>query len=242
MIASNEQLGKNSLISRLFKIVNGLSEDQQLILLKQLLKNNVTNHLFKLIIDMSDYQRHILLEELEKSGEMENTLLIIYSDHPMHYNVRWRIPLLMHFPNDEFSDTISTNVQNLDIPSTILDYLDIDQPEWMQGQSLLQEYSPDNELIFSTGTKLTTRNEQKMWVVDPTRVKPPFYQFSIFNIVNCHKWYWFDFTSLTWDSGDVPEHTMPCSDEQLLTQDQIHEALLEHLSANGFDISTIPNP
>jgi len=66
MIASKEQLGKNSLISRLFKIVNGLSEDQQLILLKQLLKNNITSHLFKLIIDMSDYQQHLLLEELGK--------------------------------------------------------------------------------------------------------------------------------------------------------------------------------
>ena len=66
MVASNEQLSKNSLISRLFKIVNGLSEDQQLILLKQLLQNNITNHLFKLIIDMSDYQQQILLEELEK--------------------------------------------------------------------------------------------------------------------------------------------------------------------------------
>jgi len=66
MIASNEQLGKNNLISRLFKIVNGLSEDRQLILLKQLLQNNITNHLFKLIIDMSDYQQQVLLEELEK--------------------------------------------------------------------------------------------------------------------------------------------------------------------------------
>lgn len=65
MIASNEELSKNSLISRLFKIVKGLSEDQQLILLKQLLKNNITNYLYKLIIDMSDYQQHILLEELE---------------------------------------------------------------------------------------------------------------------------------------------------------------------------------
>jgi len=66
MVASNEQLDKNSLISRLFKIVNGLSEDQQLILFKQLLKNNIVNHLFKLIIDMSNYQQHVLLEELEK--------------------------------------------------------------------------------------------------------------------------------------------------------------------------------
>ena len=66
MIAFDEQLSKNSLISRLFKIVSGLSEDRQLILLKQLLKNNITNHLFKLIIDMSVYQQQILLEELEK--------------------------------------------------------------------------------------------------------------------------------------------------------------------------------
>ena len=66
MIASNEQLDKNSLLSRLFKIVSGLSEDRQLILLKQLLKNNITNYLFKLIIYMSVYQQHILLEDLEK--------------------------------------------------------------------------------------------------------------------------------------------------------------------------------
>ncbi len=66
MVASNEQLDKNSLISRLFKIVSGLSEDRQLILLNQFLKDNVTNHLFKLIIDMSDYQQNLLLEELEK--------------------------------------------------------------------------------------------------------------------------------------------------------------------------------
>ncbi|MGB3701688.1 MAG: sulfatase-like hydrolase/transferase, partial [Anaerolineales bacterium] len=190
------------------------------------------------------FDSHIgrLLAELEKSGELDNTLLIINSDHPMLYNVRLRIPLLMHFPNDEFSDTISTNVQNLDISPTILDYLGIDQPEWMQGQSLLQEDRPDNELIFSTGTVLTTRNEQRKTVVDSANVKPPFYQFSFVNIVNCNKWYWLDFTSLTWDSGDVPEHTAPCSDEQLLTQDQIYKALLEHLSDNGFDISTIPSP
>lgn len=183
-----------------------------------------------------------LLDELEKIGELDNTLLIIYSDHPELYDVRSRIPLMMHFPDDEFSDTIKTNVQNLDISPTILDYLGIDQPEWMQGQSLLQEDKPDNELIFSTGTVLKIRNDQKLWVVESARVKPPFYQFSFFNIVNCNKWYWLNSTSLTWNSGDVPEHTMPCSEEQLLTKDQIYEALVEHLSAYGFDTSTIPRP
>ncbi len=66
MITSDEQLDKYGLISRLFKLVNDMPEDQQLALLKQLLKNNTTKYLFKLIIDMSDYQQHLLLEEIEK--------------------------------------------------------------------------------------------------------------------------------------------------------------------------------
>jgi glucan phosphoethanolaminetransferase (alkaline phosphatase superfamily) len=216
--------------------------DQQKFSTSESLNENWDPDIYDDSILTFDSQIGRLLAELEKSGEMDNTLLFIFSDHPMHYNVRWRIPLLMHFPNDDFSGTIKTNVQILDIPPTILDYLGIDQPEWMQGHSLLQENRPENELIFSTGTVLTTRNEQKMWVVDSANVKPPFYQFSFFNIVNCDKWYFLDINNLTWDSGDVPEYTKACSDDQLLTQDQIYEALLEYLSANGFDTSTIPKP
>jgi len=66
MASSNGQFDKNSTAARLFKIVNALAEDRQLILLKQLLKNKITDHLIKLIEDMSDYQQHVLLEELEQ--------------------------------------------------------------------------------------------------------------------------------------------------------------------------------
>lgn len=191
-----------------------------------------------------NFDHHIgkLLDTLEQTGEINNTILIIYSDHPMQYNVRWRVPLLIHFPNDEFTGRIKTNVQNLDIAPTILDYLGINQPEWMAGQSLLKDDILENEVIFSTGTSIVTRIDKGRWFIESARVKPPFYQFSFFNAVNCHKWYWFDLSNLTWDSGDVPGHTMPCTNESLLTMDQIKEALAEYLSDNGFDISTLPFP
>lgn len=190
------------------------------------------------------YDGHVerLLTALDESGELDNTLLILYSDHPMQFNPRWRLPLMFHFPRGKISGSIKGNVQNLDIAATILDYLGIDQPTWMQGQSLIREDEPENELIFSTGTSLVTRIEQSRLEIESARIQPPFYQFSFFNVINCHKWYWLDLNSLEWQSGEVPGHTQPCPAGQLLSFDQIQAGLLEHLSNNGFDISTIPPP
>lgn len=190
------------------------------------------------------YDGHVerLLTALDESGELDNTLLVLYSDHPMQFNPRWRLPLMFHFPRGKISGSIKGNVQNLDIAATILDYLGIDQPTWMQGQSLIREDEPENELIFSTGTSLVTRIEQSRLEIESARIQPPFYQFSFFNVINCHKWYWLDLNSLEWQSGEVPGHTQPCPAGQLLSFDQIQAGLLEHLSNNGFDISTIPPP
>jgi arylsulfatase A-like enzyme len=181
-----------------------------------------------------------LLDTLEQSGEINNTILIIYSDHPMQFNVRWRMPLVFHFPDHQFAGRIETNVQNLDIAPTILDFLNIDPPEWMEGQSLLNDNTLENDLIFSSGTSLVTRNEQRRWVIESAQVKPPFFQFSFFNIINCQNWYQFDIITKTWESGEVPGHTMPCASDKLLSMEEIEEALAEYLVSNRFDISTLP--
>ena len=184
----------------------------------------------------------VQLDALEETGKTNNSILIVYSDHPMQFNVRWRMPLMFHFPEDQFASRVKTNVQNLDIAPTILDFLNLDQPEWMVGQSLLKNDIYENRLIFSTGTSTVTRNQQRRLVIESAQVKPPFYQFSFFNIINCHKWYWFDLTSQTWDSGDVPGHTLPCSNDELLSMEEIKKALADYLASNKFDVSTLPFP
>jgi arylsulfatase A-like enzyme len=181
-----------------------------------------------------------VLDTLEQTGKINNTILIIYSDHPMRFNIRWRVPLLIHFPNGEFAGRIKTNVQNLDILPTILDYLGFEQPEWMAGQSLLKGDPPEKRLIFSTGTSLGTQIGQGNTETDSARVKPPFYQFSFFNVVNCHKWYLLDLINLTWSSGEVPGHSYRCKQDSLLTMDQVKAELTDYLLTNGFDISTLP--
>jgi arylsulfatase A-like enzyme len=190
------------------------------------------------ILNFDQYMGEVL-DVLDQTGKMDNTILIIYSDHSMLYDVRSRVPLLIHFPNDEFAGRIEMNVQNLDIAPTILDYLDINQPMWMEGKSLLNSDPPEDRLIFSFGSSFGDKSQGK-WVIDSSRVKPPFYQFTSFNIINCQKWYRLNIVDMTWDSGDIPGHTSPCSEDSLLSMDQIKDALAEYLSTNGFDISTLP--
>jgi uncharacterized protein (TIGR02266 family) len=67
MIESDLQAGRFHITARLFKLINDMPKDQQLILLKQLIGENVTKHLFKLVVDMSADQQIILLEQM---GEM----------------------------------------------------------------------------------------------------------------------------------------------------------------------------
>ncbi len=54
-----------SIIPHIFELVNDLTEDQQLDLLKQLLKENIINHLFKLVVSIPEDQRETLLEQLK---------------------------------------------------------------------------------------------------------------------------------------------------------------------------------
>jgi membrane-anchored protein YejM (alkaline phosphatase superfamily) len=181
-----------------------------------------------------------VLEVLEQTGKIDNTILIIYSDHPMGYDVRYRVPLLIHLPNSKYAGQIKANTQNLDIAPTILDYLGIQEPQWMGGQSLLEDDPIKNRLIFSSGTSLLSDIGQGKNLIASSRVKAPFYQFTFFNVIDCQKWYRLNLIDMTWDSGNVSDHTRPCTEDNLLSMDQIKDALAEYLSTNGFDISTLP--
>jgi hypothetical protein len=180
------------------------------------------------------------LEVLEQTGKIDNTILIIYSDHPMGYDVRYRVPLLIHLPNSKYAGQIKANTQNLDITPTILDYLGDQQPLWLAGRSLLEDAPTENRLIFNSGTSLLYDIGQGKNLIASSRVKAPFYQFTFFNVIDCQKWHRLNLIDMTWHSGDIPGHTNPCTEDSLLSMDQIKDALAEYLSTNGFDISTLP--
>ena len=66
MAVSSPPTGKYTVIARLFELMNTISEDRLLLILKDLLQDNFTTHIFKLVIDMTDEQQMLLLDALEK--------------------------------------------------------------------------------------------------------------------------------------------------------------------------------
>ena len=97
MIESDPQLGTFNITARLFKLIDDMPKDQQLILLKQLIGDHVTQHLFRLIVEMSEDQQIILLEQMEETPTIESpitTVSLEESEPSMRENLRK--PCLIH--------------------------------------------------------------------------------------------------------------------------------------------------
>ncbi len=181
-----------------------------------------------------------VVDRLKADGQFENTILIIYTDHNQEFKVDGRIPLIIHFPGGEKAGEITRNVQNLDISPTILDYLGLSKPAWMDGESLLASSATERRLIFSTGTTKVKPNEQDINALDPALNKPPFYQFSFINVLDCQRMYSFDLTTYQWSNFDVSRYVRPCKSQDLLSMEQIKQAVYQRLAQDGFDVSSLP--
>jgi Sulfatase len=79
-----------------------------------------------------------IVKALKAAGTYDNTLLVVTSDHRSTFRARGRtVPLLIHFPGQTSGSLITSPVAHVDIAPTILDYLSVGVPHWMDGISLL---------------------------------------------------------------------------------------------------------
>ena len=92
MATVNPATAKYGVIARLFELMNNISEDQLLPIIKELLQEDFTNHIFKLVIDMTDQQRNLLLEKLEaKIAKSERIDKRVHSRKPCLMPVNYKI-------------------------------------------------------------------------------------------------------------------------------------------------------
>jgi arylsulfatase A-like enzyme len=173
-----------------------------------------------------------ILNALEETGQIDNTILIIYTDHGSGGRTSERIPLIIHFPEDEYAGKISANTQNLDIAPTVLDYMNLPQPDWMKGVTLLKPVDK-RRLIFNFSVAGASLLENR---------SAPFYQFGSIRVIECQRWYSLDLIKDVWQSGDIRGHTAPCIEGELESLGEIQDATLKLLSNNNFDISSLKLP
>ena len=164
---------------------------------------------------------------LANSGKLDNTVLLIYTDHGYRYATHQRIPIIIHFPNDANAGPRHNNVQIMDIPVTILNYLDIPTPEWMTGLSMLGDEPPaDRQIISITGGS-------------PRISGPPFYQIKIVQVIVCDKWYALNVQENEWKSGKISRHTSRCDEDVLPPDEDIHQWILDYLEEHGYNITSL---
>jgi arylsulfatase A-like enzyme len=181
------------------------------------------------ILDFDGHVRRIF-RRLEASGKLENTIIVLYTDHNMKYYTTQRVPLIFRFPNGEHAGRIQNNVQNIDIAPTLLDFLGVPVPDWMTGQSLLHGEPPTDRLIVSAVAKVS----------NPKADQPPFYQFATISAVVCDKWYEFRTPTDLFLTGSITGHTSPCKEDTQFGADAARARLLDHLQMMNFDVQTLP--
>jgi len=192
-----------------------------------------------------DFDRQVgqVFEHLSQAGMLDNTIIIIYSDHGFEWQTRNRIPLIIWFPKGEHAGIIKNNVQNLDIVPTILDYLGIPQPEWLSGRSLLSQGEPPVDryiLAASTTGELVAVTESRGWALSEDKIAPPFYQLGYVSLIVCNRWYELYFIHPRLLYGEVQGHTAPCDANNLPTTDYAKSIILNHLADNDYNVSSFP--
>jgi arylsulfatase A-like enzyme len=168
-----------------------------------------------------------IYEHLAETGQLNHTVLVIYTDHGFQYATHERIPIVIHFPANANAGTRQNNIQIIDIPATLLDYLGIPIPTWMDGTSFLNRETPADREIFSTTAG------------SPSEIAPPFYQINAVQMIVCQKWYMLNVRKKTFESGTITGHTSKCDEDLLPSNQQAHQRILEYLMKYGYDISSL---
>jgi glucan phosphoethanolaminetransferase (alkaline phosphatase superfamily) len=184
------------------------------------------NHYLDAILSFDGHVKKIY-EHLAQTGQLNNTILVIYTDHGLKYAINQRIPIIIHFPENAHAGKTNNNVQIIDIPVTLLNYLGIPRPKWMTGTSLLNgEPLADREIISTTAGS-------------PKMIAPPFYQIQSIQVIVCQKWYVLNVREDTWRTGTINGHTAKCAEDILPSEEEVHQTILEYLEKYSYDISSL---
>jgi hypothetical protein len=175
-----------------------------------------------------------LVKYIKTLGLYENTVIAIYTDHGTEWTNSKRLPLLIHFPGGGITGRIHENTQNMDIPPTILDYLGMKIPDWMDGSSLLSPIPP-TRTIFSV-EPVEPVQVSGLWTMPKKTAELPFKQLSVIDAIQCQRITSIDLENLSVEESNVEAHTAPCSIDSLDTREEIINEVGKLLLRAGFQL------
>ncbi len=189
----------------------------------------------------TDWHLGQVLGWLERSGKIENTLIVYSSDHSEGWRITRRVPLIFRFPQGEYAGRLQKTAQLLDVAPTVLDYLDVEIPQWMEGESLLRpEELSALRPIFSASDLTEISPQDQNWR-ENAEWDPPLYGLEAMALVLCHRWYKLNRRTGEKIKGEITNHSAPCPDSTFPSLAGIAGLLAGHLEERGL-VATAPDP
>jgi arylsulfatase A-like enzyme len=125
-----------------------------------------------------------MMELLRQQHLLDNTIVVYSSDHATKWAFNSTVPLVFIFPDGKDKGRISEPVQLMDVAPTLLDYMGMTVPAWMEGKSLLHDHLSFYRPIF-IGYRALYRDA----AAKHADIGPPLYDLEKDGLVVCDRWY-----------------------------------------------------
>jgi len=177
-----------------------------------------------------------ILQGLADRNLLQETIVVIASDHGVKHATSKRVPLMFMVPDDDRRRRVSSNTQNLDIAPTLLDYLGIDRPGWMMGQSLVGKDPNPGRTLFTAdrihGIGVVARRQ-----IIPSHIVPPYFSLGSLSVIRCDTVFEFQLRKNVVLVSKVNGHTRPCPDGP--SPAEAMQQIVDHLGGYDYDTSLL---
>ena len=165
----------------------------------------------------SDRQFGRIIDELKKSGKFANTIIVYSSDHSEGWRTDQWLPLIFLFPDGQHQGQIEQTVQLADVAPTLLDYLELEVPKWMEGDSLVSKEKPDplRPIYSLSGVERHTLESEFDGLSEIVGTGPPLYGLQRMGLTICQKRYVLNLQDGSGEMSDIANHPRPCDSSKL---------------------------
>ncbi|MEM8976044.1 MAG: sulfatase-like hydrolase/transferase [Pseudomonadota bacterium] len=185
------------------------------------------DHYDDAILSFDAYVKQIY-KRLESTGLLEKTIIVVTSDHGISHEPRFKIPLIVRFPNQDFGGTvIRANTQTVDIAPTLVEYLGGNKPSWMEGQSLIGDPPDANRNIFSTSAT-NIRFAPSVGIISISKGR--YGSIDNFYLMHCDMTYKLDVRTKALDAVQADDPQKMCNKGEHLKKRTAKSIMLKHLS------------
>ena len=176
-----------------------------------------------------------LVQALEERGILNNTLIVVSSDHGIEWKVDRRVPLIFFFPGGEHRGVLNFTAQLADVVPTVLDYLGVSVDWGVDGRSLLETPAPPTDrLIFTLPNGPLGTPAVRFYDASGT----PLPELRDLALTVCDRQY-----TLTLSDGSMREQPLPglqaCAEERNPGLSGAKERILSHLKDKGWTPSPL---